>query len=613
MGKQKSGVTRTSFERKSTHSQPNPVAKALFVEAATWLEQNELAKAERALDRHLALAPHSWPGLCLKAMLAAQTHRFTLAEQIWDALLKSRPGYVDGHCQLGLVCEAMGRLGEAQGHFQRALALDPVCHTAHAGLGAVFHKQGLYDEALQAYQRAQHLDPQRAQTLFGMATVLQAMGDIGAAVAAYQQVLTLDPQHTLAASNVLFCQHFLDGMDAAQRFATANALAQVFMTQPLAGLEPHRQHDPDRPLRIGVLSADLRRHPVAYFLETVLASLSTVPSKWIAFSNTSKPDDWTERLRPMFASWHSIEHLSDAAVVQCVVDERIDILLDLSGHTAGNRLVVFAAKPAPIQVSWLGYFGTTGLPAMDYVLADAHSVPETEAHWFTENIWRLPHTRLCFSPPLRAPDVSGLPVLAGRPFTFGCFQELTKINGSVLDAWTRILSALPDARLRIQSVRLGYPDVMAAFTQRVRGAGLSDTQLQLLGPVTREDYLAAYSDVDMVLDTFPYPGGTTTMEALWMGVPTLTLATPGMLGRQGAGLLANAGLPDWICSNVDAYVAQAIAWASPEGERRQQLSNLRAQLRPQLMASPLVDARRFAVDLDVALRGMWRKWCVQNR
>lgn len=366
-------------------------------------------------------------------------------------------------------------------------------------------------------------------------------------------------------------------------------------------------------MRIGVVSADLHSHPVAYFLETVLAALSKMPSQWIAFSNDSQPDEWTARLRPLFATWHSIEHLSDAAATQCVVDEHIDILLDLSGHTAFNRLTVFAAKPAPIQVSWLGYFGTTGLPAMDYVLADPQSVPETEAQWFTEKIWRLPHTRLCFSPPLRAPDVGRLPVLAGRPFTFGCFQELTKINDSVLKTWVRILSALPNARLRVQSVRLGYPDVMTAFAQRLRDAGLSDAQFQLLGPATRENYLAAYADVDLVLDTFPYPGGTTTVEALWMGVPTLTLATPGMLGRQGAALLVNAGLPDWICNNADTYVAQAKAWASTEGERRQQLSDLRAQLRPQLLASPLMDARQFAVDLDGALRGMWRVWCAKER
>ena len=613
MAKHQSGVKRTALERKARGSLPNPVIKALFVEAATWLEQNELAKAEQALDRHLALAPHSWPGLCLKAMLAGQTQRYALAEQIWCALLKSRPDYADGHCQLGLVCEAMGRLGESEGHFQRALVLDPACHTAHAGLGAVYRKQGLYDAALQAYRQAQQIHPQDAQTLFGVGTVLQAMGDIGEAVAAYRQVLGLDPQHTLAASNLLFCQHFLADVDAAHRFATAKTLGPVFARQTPVRLAPHPQPDPERPLRIGVVSADLRRHPVAYFLETVLAALSNMRSQWIAFSNTSQSDEWTARLRPFFAAWHPIEHLSDAAAAQCVVDEKIDILLDLSGHTAGNRLAVFAASCAPIQLSWLGYFSTTGLPAMDYVLADTHNVPETEAQWFTEKIWRLPQTRLCFSPPVRAPDVSAPPVLAGRPFTFGSFQELAKINNSVLKTWARILSALPYARLRVQSVRLGYPDVMAAFAQHLRDAGLSDAQFQLFGPATRDNYLAAYADVDLVLDTFPYPGGTTTVEALWMGVPTLTLATPGMLGRQGAGLLANAGLPDWICSNTDTYVAQAVAWASPEGERRQQLSDLRAQLRPQLLASPLMDARQFAVDLDGALRGMWRVWCAKER
>ena len=607
---QKFVTKKSSVANTRADSAANPAAKALFVKAAEWLQRDELLLAEVELDKHLALAPQSFPGLSMKALIASQTDRFELAESIWRVLLKTKPDYKEAYGHLGEMYLATQRVSEAERCFRSALALDPRSDFAHVGLGETQRKQGLYDEALKSFRRS---NQNNSNAQCGIGGVLREQGNFDHALEAYERALRIDPTNTRAVSHYLYCQYFVDSLEMTQRFATAKALAKAFTTQPLVSKANNSPPDPERPLRIGVISGYFQGGPTGYFFETVLAEISQKSSHWIAFSNHSEADEVTARLKPRFSKWHQIDQLSDASAAQLIMDEKIDILFDLAGHMGRNRLTMFALKPAPIQISWLGYWGTTGLDAMDYVLTDPNCVPKHEEHWFTEKILHLPHSRFCFSPPLDSPEVSGLPVVSGKPFTFACFQELSKINDRVLKTWARVLSAVPTARLRIQSMRLGYKDVMEAFSDRVRAAGINESQVELHSGSLRYGYLQSYSDVDLLLDTFPYPGGTTTMEALWMGVPTLTNATPGMLGRQGAAMLIAAGIPEFVCNSTDDYVNKAIAYASPEKARVLELSQLRGRLRQQVKASPLMDAPRFATDLDNALRGVWRTWCSQKQ
>ena len=587
-------------------------ARPHFVEAATLYSQGELSQAETALERHLRMAPQSWPGLCLKALLAEQTHRYALAETIVLALLQAKPDYAAGHCQLGRLCVVTGRLDPAVGHFQKALALDPTLRSASYSLGTLYQTLGRYSDAMDIYQAILRVDPGSAETYFHLGQLQRQQSDLTGAVAAYRQVLSLDPTHGQAASNLLFCQHYLSEVDAHQRLVAARTLGPLFAQKNTAQVPPpardRTRPDPDRVLRIGVVSADLRRHPVAFLLEPVLQHLQHHPWQWFAFSNTAQQDALTARLRPHFAVWHTVDTWSDTAVLKCISDAQIDILIDLSGHTAGHRLAVFAARAAPVQLSWLGYFASTGVAHMDHLLVGPQCVPDSETGFYTEQIVRLPVSRWCWAAPSDAPAVGPLPVLAGRPFTFGCFQELAKINDGVLRAWLQILVATPNARLRIQSVRLGYTAVAAQFSQKLLDMGFKPSQFQLLGPTDHAAYLRAYAEVDMVLDTFPYPGGMTTLEALWMGVPSLTLAMPGILGRQGASLLTAVGLSQWVCQSVDAYTERAIALAAPAAGPRAQLSELRAGLRRQLQASALLNAEQFTADLYATLRDVWRQY-----
>ena len=313
-------------------------------------------------------------------------------------------------------------------------------------------------------------------------------------------------------------------------------------------------------------------------------------------------DALTDRLMACTARWNMVFGMSDEALAQRIHADGIDILIDLAGHTAHNRLPVFGWKPAPVQVTWLGYFATTGVSQIDHLLADPWTVPASLEAGFTEHIWRLPQTRLCFTPPSASAAVSALPALRTGHITFGCFNNLTKLNDEVIALWARVLHAVPGSRLLLKASQLGSAMVRQTMQSRFKAQGVASDRLILQGPSTREDYLQAYGQIDIALDPFPFTGGTTSAEGLWMGVPVLTLAGDSMVARQGVSLLMNAGLPDWVADAPEDYVAKAMAHASDLTT----LATLRSGLRERVMQSPLFDAERFADHLGTALREMWR-------
>jgi predicted O-linked N-acetylglucosamine transferase (SPINDLY family) len=315
-------------------------------------------------------------------------------------------------------------------------------------------------------------------------------------------------------------------------------------------------------------------------------------------------DALTDRLRAHCAGWTLLYGHSDAAAARLIHADGIHVLIDLSGHTAHNRLPVFGYKPAPVQVTWLGYFATTGVAEIDYLLADPVSVPPAHQSHFSEAIWYLPDSRLCFTPPAAEMPVTPLPALANGFVTFGNFQNLAKLNDAVLSLWARVLTALPNARLRLQNKQLADAEVRQQLGQRLQRVGIGVDRVTMHGPQPREAYLAAHGEVDLILDTFPFPGGTTTCESLWMGVPTLTLAGDRLIGRQGASLLAAAGLSDWIAPDPEQFVVQAVARANDLPA----LAALRTGLRAQVLASPLFDAPGFATNFASALWAMWQRW-----
>lgn len=525
------------------------------------------------------------------------------AVQCFRAALAVNPSFADAHSNLAnALCELRDYDG-AMHHAQAALALDPSHAEAHNNLGNAFKYLQRLDAAAQHYQRALELKPQVAEIHANLGKVLLDQGRFGEAIERFTQALTLRPGWAEAHSGLLFCLSALPGASPANYLAHARAFgrdtaarAQRYTSWPTshAGTE--------NVLRIGLVSGDLRSHPVGYFVESVIAHLDPARFELIAYATRPDEDALTARIKPRFAAWRDISTLDDAAAARTIHNDGIHILVDLAEHTNYNRLPVFAWKPAPVQISWLGYFASTGLAEIDYVLGDRHVLPDDEASHFVERPWCLPDNYLCFTPPDDDLPVAALPASSNGYITFGCFSDLMKVNDEVVAVWSRVLRALPTARLLLKARQLGDPATHVATRARFAAHGIEGERMMLEGPSSRAAYLAAHARIDIGLSPFPYPGGTTTAESAWMGVPVLCRRGDRFLSHLGESVLHAAGLADWIAEDNDDYVAQAVARASD----LPQLVALRAGLRAKLLQSPLCDAPRFVGQLEAAFIDMWR-------
>ena len=368
--------------------------------------------------------------------------------------------------------------------------------------------------------------------------------------------------------------------------------------------------DPGRRLRVGYVSNNFREHSVAFFVEALLASHDRSKVEIFCYADIMLADEFSGRLRRHSAQWRVITGQSDAQVAELIRQDAIDILVDLAGHTARNRLLVFARKPAPVQVTYLGYCNTTGLSAMDYRFTDALAdSPGTTEHLHTEQLVRLPDCAWCYRPPDASPAVETPPVLRSGHITFGCFNARPKITGEMLALWARLLLEMPASSLLLKNVGFGEPSARQHTRDLLAKAGIAPERVELVGRVpTLAGHLATYARVDIALDTFPYHGTTTTCEALWMGVPVITLAGRTHASRVGVSLLTTTGLPELVASSPDEYVKIAAALATDVPR----LAALRTTLRTRMASSPLMDASRFARNVEAAYRQMWRTWCAKQ-
>ncbi|APA67263.1 hypothetical protein YQ44_04785 [Janthinobacterium sp. 1_2014MBL_MicDiv] len=469
-------------------------------------------------------------------------------------------------------------------------------------LGAALQMQGRARAALPCMQKAQRFFPGDAEILNNIGLVQQELGRYAAAELSYRKAFSMVPDFFGAHSNLLFLQNYNSTGSPAKRFEQALRFGKAvtaYAAQPFRRWACRK--DPTR-LRIGIVSGDLRRHPVGYFLESLLASLNSETVELIAYPTVVKVDELTNRLAPHFSAWRPIHDKTDEAAAAMIDADGVHVLLDLSGHTAENRLPLFAWRPAPVQATWLGYFATTGVAQIDYLLGDRFVAPPGEADQFTETLWRMPDSYLCFTAPEFDLAVAPLPALENGYVTFACFNNLGKMNDDVVAVWARVLQQVPDARLFLKNPQLGDAGVRTHTLARFAAHGIPAVRLRLEGPSSRQELLATYQQADIVLDPFPYPGGTTSMEALWMGLPIVTRKGDRFLSHLGESVLHNAGLPDWIAADDDAYVAIAVQKAGDLAS----LAALRGGLRAQVLASPLYDAPRFARHFEDAMWGMWR-------
>ena len=520
--------------------------------------------------------------------------------------LALNPDFAEAHNNLGNVFTMQDRIDDALACYKRAIALNPKIAMAHDNLGNILRVQGHLDDAIICYERAIALKPSYAEAHNNLGLAYKEKGMLDEAMACYSHALALKPASVLFHSNLLMDMIYVSSISPAEQTAMAREFGNM-RADPLRRQRPIiRDKDPERKLRIGYVSPDLREHAVNYFFEPMLKLHDRQKFEVFIYSNVMREDHITARLKQKADHWRDLKFLNDDQAADLIEMDNIDILVDMAGHTANNRLMVFARKPAPIQATWLGYPATTGMAAMDYRITDGYADPPglTE-HLNTENLWRLPEIFCCYQPHEKSPDVIDHPPFEDNGYiTFGCFNNFAKVTDSVLRTWAQILAQVPNSRLLLEIRGLEGKKFRSDVETRLHHAGLPPDRV-ILEPRKKSNQFVLYNKIDMALDPFPCVGGTTSMDTVWMGVPFVTLAGQHYVSRMGVTILTNASLSELIARNVEEYVAIAVGLALDEVR----LHGLRHNLRQKVTASPLMNQAAFTRNMEAAYRGMWRKWC----
>jgi protein O-GlcNAc transferase len=551
--------------------------------------------------------PEWWQARSNLGFALARLGRLAEATGELEAAATLNPADAGIRNNLGLALSALDRAEEAHGSFLEAIRLDPNYPEAHSNLAILFERYGRTSEAISSCLAALRLRPDYPEAHGNLANAFKSQGRHDEALAHYREALRLRPGCAEAHSSLLFALCYPADLSAEQIFAEHKSFGAAHRF-PAA---PHENSpDPGRPLRIGYLSGDFRSHAVARFIEPVLRHHDRTRFQIYCYSNVALPDATSTRLAQLTGHCVNIARMPDQEAAALIRRDRIDILVDLSGHTADNRLPLLARKPAPLQVTWLGYPHSTGLDAIDYRISDAVSDPPGGSEPFhSERLLRLPGTFSCFAPPEEAPPVGELPALSCGSVRFGSFNNPAKITPETIALWAGALHRVPGSRMLVKGYSLADPGSRALLLGHFAQKGISAERLELRGnTVSYAEHLQLYRTVDIALDCFPYNGTTTTCEALWMGVPVLTLAGSSHRSRVGASILQSVGLSGLVAASPQDFLERAAGLAGD----LEQLAKLRGSLRATMAASPLTDGAGFTGHLEAAYRGIWQGWCASN-
>ncbi len=520
--------------------------------------------------------------------------------------LQMRPDFAEAHSNLGVALAGKDQIAEAISAYQRALELDPHLPDAHLNLGNALREQGHLDEGLAEYRRTIELKPDYPEAYINLGNALMERGELDGAISAYRSALEMRPSDAALLSDLIFVLPLCP--DVGEEIIREEQARWNRLHVPRSRTDRHHKNDPDpaRRLRIGYVSPDFRTHAVSFFTVPLLEAHNHEHYEIFCYASVRRPDAITERVRKAADVWCDVRTLSDAGLVERVREDRIDILVDLSMHTADNRLVAFAHHPAPVQVSWLAYPGTTGVEAIDYRLSDAHlhSLNDDADHSGGE-IVRLPDSWCCYEPIGEFPLVGPLPATQNGVVTFGSLNRFNKIHESRLRCWARLLSGVPNSRL-LMICPAG--EAQARTLGILAAEGIASERVELVAPAPWPAYIRLFERVDIALDAFPCNGMTTVCHALWMGVPVVTQSGATAMSRAAGSLLHTMGLPQWIARDEDEIVRLAAAAAADVP----QLAGLRASLRSRMQASVLMDAARFARHMEASYRTMWQRWCTAH-
>jgi protein O-GlcNAc transferase len=576
--------------------------------ALEYLQAGDLDRAEHLFRDILKLHPENVTALHFIGVICYQRKEYDTSIEYIQKALRIAPDYSDAYNNLGIILQEIGRLDEAIASYLNAVKLNPHFFRAYYNLGTAFKEKGQIDQAIIHYQQAIQLYPDFAEAYNKLGNALQDMGRLEEADECYRHAMRLKPGCSPYFDNLLYMMNYDSRYNAQTLFSEHLAFAEKFEKPLASAIISHKNtYSKGQRIKIGYVSPDFRRHSVASFVDPILAAHRHEQFEIFCYSDVLGPDTITKRLQTYADQWRDIAGKSDEKAAELIRNDGIDILIDLAGHTGGNRLLLFARKPAPVQISWLGYPATTGLSAMDFKIVDGYTDPPgmTEPY-YTEELIRLPESFLCYQPEKDSPGVGPLPALSSGHVSFGSFNYFPKVSPETAALWSAILNALPNARLIMKSRNFSdakaRENALGIFTRQ----GLSADRIELLSSVPSfTEHLNMYNRIDIALDTFPYNGTTTTCEALWMGVPVVTLTGQTHASRVGTSILSNVGLSDFIANSPEEYLQIAIGLANDIPRLR----SVRVNVRNRMLGSAVMDAKRFTGNLEQCYRLIWERSC----
>ena len=612
----------------------NPAAFQFHLNLGVALnESGRITDAVASFDRALELQPGEPRVLCNRSYALWKAGRINEAIDAAERALKQVPNYPEAHNNLGNAFQAAGRLQEAVDQFQRAIALrpnvaetranfasaltelgrleeavaearraielQPTLAVAHNNLGVALVKLKRPAEASAALNQAVTLRPNYAEAQYNLGVALADDFDYAGACNAWRRAVELQPDHAVADSNRLFLL-LVDSTQAAESILEEHKKWNQRQATPLIGkIRPHdNDRDPKRRLRLGYVSGDFRGHVVGWSVLPMMSHHDHEQFEVFCYSSTRVADDYTAKLRTFADHWREVAELDDDEAAEVIHKDRIDLLVDLAGHTVGNRLLVMARKPAPVQATYVGYVATTGLATIDYRLSDPYLDPaESDLKYYSERTIRLPHSYWCYQSPLTAPDVNE-PPSSGGAVTFGCLNNFGKVTAEALDLWAQVMLGVDGSRLLLNCEFDHHRQIVR---RRLAARGIDGGRVDFVARQAWLDYAKTFHRIDIALDPFPYGGAISTCDALWMGVPVVSLLGRTTAGRGGNSILNNIGLGELVARTPEDYVRIASNW--------RRLVELRPTMRKRMQASPLMDQSGHASEVEAAYRRMWEIYC----
>jgi len=579
-------------------------AEALHNRAVVQLTLKRTREALASAERALAIKPDFPQALSTQGNILKDLRRYADALACYDKAVALKPDHAEAFYNRGLALFELNRPEDALRDLDRALAINPNLVEAHMVRGNTLRSVHRTEEALASYDRALEIEPDYADVLCSRGAALLELLRYEEAIASYDRALAIEPDHPHAASNKLFSLDLVPGLGFAEHQAARRSWYQGLPKDLSARTAPYPNiADPSRLLVVGYVSADFRHHSAASCFGPLLRRHDRTQFRVVCYSSVKVEDKKTEEFRKLADLWRSVSDLSDEALAEQIRADGVDILVDLSGHTAGSRLLAFARKPAPVQVTGLGCGTGTGLPAVDYLFSDPVAIPPAARPLFPETVYDLPCLGT-IEPPADAPAAAELPALSRGIVTFGCLNRISKVSQAALELWARILRAVPGSRLLLKDTELDNPVMQARVRDTLAVQGIGAERIELRGKSSRMKHLAAYNDVDISLDPFPHNGGMSTWESLWMGVPVVAKLGNNVASRISGAVLHSIGLDDWVAQDDDEYAALAVRQAS----NLQALAQLRREMRARITASPAGNLDKYTRAVEAAYREMWRAY-----